>query len=146
MTEVRRAHPGARRQAVLLVILGAVVGALLIAGFEHYRTPLHDWLLSEPEQLGRRVRVGLLVVAAGLSLPVLGFATYLWSIGTKVVQAEEFPPPGYRVIRDTRIIAGPNAVLRGRTIKALALCLAVASALLWLMLWWVARVVSERAA
>ena len=57
MTEVRRADPGARRQAVLLVMLGALVGALLIVGFERYRMSLGDWLLSEPGELAHRVKL-----------------------------------------------------------------------------------------
>jgi hypothetical protein len=36
MIEIRRADPAARRRAVLLVVLGALVGSLLIAGFERY--------------------------------------------------------------------------------------------------------------
>lgn len=145
MTALRRADPSARRQAVLLVVLGAVVGALLILGFEHYRTSLRDWLLSDPGELGHRVKLVFLLTAALLSAPLVAFAAYLWSLGAKVVRAGEFPPPGYRVIRDTPVIAGPAAVSRGRGFKALALSLGVASALLWVLLWWFAGVFSERA-
>jgi hypothetical protein len=146
MTEVRKADPAARRQAVVLVVFGALVGALLILGFERYRTPLHDWLLSDPRELGHRVKLVFLLAAALLSAPLAAFAAYLWSLGAKVIRAGEFPPPGYRVIRDTPVIAGRGAVLRGRSLKALALSLGVASVLLWMLLWWLARVFSERAA
>ena len=64
MAEVRRTDPATRRQAVVFIILAAVVGTLLIAAFERYRTPLRDWLLSEPEQLERRVKVGLFLITA----------------------------------------------------------------------------------
>ena len=144
MTEVRRADPVVRRQAVLLVVLGTVVGALMILGFERYRTPLRDWLLSEPGEQARRVKLVFSLMAALLSAPLVAFAAYLWSLGAEVVRAGVFPPPGYRVIRDTPVIAGPAAVLRGRGLKALAVCLGVASALLWLLLWWLSRVFSER--
>jgi hypothetical protein len=145
MTEFRRADPAQRRRAVLLVVLGTVVGALLILGFERYRTPLRDWLLSEPEERAR-VKLVLFLTGALLSAPLVAFAGYLWSLGARVVRAEVFPPPGYRVIRDTPIIIGPAAVVRGRGLKALALCLGIASALLWLLLWWLGRVFSEHAA
>jgi hypothetical protein len=146
MTEVRTADPALRRQAVLLVVLGTVIGALLILAFERYRTPLRDWLLSEPGEQVRRVRLVVSLTAVLLSAPLVTFAAYLWSFGAKVVRAGVFPPPGYRVIRDTPVIAGPAAVLRGRGLKALALCLGVSSALLWLLLWWLGRVFSEHAA
>ena len=145
MTEFRRADPAQRRRAVLLVVLGTVVGALLILGLERYRTPLRDWLLSEPEERAR-VKLVLSLTGALLSAPLVAFAGYLWSLGARVVRAEVFPPPGYRVIRDTPIIVGPAAVVRGRGLKALALCLGIASALLWLLLWWLGRVFSEHAA
>jgi hypothetical protein len=146
MTEVRKADPGARRQAVVLGILGVIVGALLIVGFERCRAPLRDWLLSEPGKLAYRLNLVLFLSAAALTAPLIVFATYLWSFGTKVVRTGEFPPPGYRVMRDTPIIGGPAAVSRGRGFKILALCLAAASALLWLLLWLLAGVLGERAA
>ena len=146
MTEVRRADPAARRQAVLLVVLGTVVGLLLILGFERYRTQLRDSLVSEPGELARRVKLVFSLAAALLSAPLVAFAAYLWSLGAKVVRAGVFPPPGYRVIRDTPVITGPAAESRGRLLKVLALCLGLASALLWLLLWCLGRVFSEREA
>src|SRR4030095_16605742 len=113
MTEVRRADPAARRQAVLLVVFGTVVGALLILGLEHYRTPLRDWLLGEPGERARRVKLALSLTATLLSTPLVAFAAYLWSLGARVARAGGFPPPGYRVIRDTSVIVGPAAVLQG---------------------------------
>jgi hypothetical protein len=146
VTEVRRADPAARRQAVLFIIFGALVGTVLIVGFERYRTPLRDWLFSEPEELAHRVKLVFLLSAVVLSAPLVGFAVYLWSLGAKVLCARQFPPPGYRVIRDTPVIGGKAAVSRGRGFKVLALCLGVASALLWLLLWRLAWVLSEGAA
>ena len=119
MTEVRRADPAARRQAVVLVVLGAVVGALLILGFERYRTPLRDWLLSEPGELGYRVRLVFFLSAAVLSAPLVAFAVYLWSLGAKVLRARQFPPPGYRVIRDTPSSVGKPQYCEGAASKFL---------------------------
>jgi hypothetical protein len=139
MTEVRRADPAARRRALLFVIVSALVGTVLIAGFEHYRTPLRDWLGSEPGDLTHRATLVFFLAAAVLSAPLLAFAAYLWSLGAKVLRAREFPPPGSRVIRDTPVIEGQAAVRRGRALRALALGLGVASALLCLLLWQLAR-------
>jgi hypothetical protein len=146
MTEVRRADPAARRQAVRFLILGALVGTVLIVGFERYRTPVHDWLLSKPEELAHRVKLVFLLSAVVLSAPLLAFAVYLWSLGANVLRARQFPPPGYRVMRDTPVIGGRAAVSRGRAFKLLALCLGIASVLLWLLLWRLAWVLSGGAA
>ena len=73
MTEVRRPDPAARRLAVLLVIVGVLVATLLIVGFERYGTPLRDWLLSEPGELGYRVRLVFFLSAAVLSAPLVAW-------------------------------------------------------------------------
>jgi hypothetical protein len=130
-----RADPTARRQALLLLVLGAIAGTLLLVGFERYWIPLHDWLLSEPGKFRLRVNLVLLVSAVLLSVPLLAFTAYLWSFGAAVLRAKQFPPPGYRVIRDTPVIDGRAAISRGRGLKMLALCLGVVAAVLWLLLW-----------
>lgn len=146
MVEIRKADPAARRRAVAFVILGTAIGAALIVGFEDYRTPLRDWLLSEPGDARLRVKLMFLLVGIVLAAPLLAFAAFLWSLGARVSRAQEFPPPGYRVIRDTPVISGPAAVVRGRGLKGLALGLVMASALLWLLLWRLVVVLGDRAA
>jgi hypothetical protein len=146
MPEIRKADPAARRRAVMLVTLGALVGALLIVGLKRYSEPFREWLVSEPDETAGRVKVFFLLAAALLSVPLLGFAIYLWSLGTKVLQGREFPPPGYRVVRDTPVITGEAAVVRGCGLKFVALGLVVSAALLWLLLWRLAWLLIEGAA
>ena len=141
LTEIQRADPVARRQALLIVMLGALVGTLLIIGFEHYRGPLRDWLLPEPGEPAHRLKLVLLLTTVILSAPLAAFAAYLWSLGSEVLRTQQFPPPRSRVIRDTPVIGGRAAILRGRSLRALALCLGVASALLWWCLWRLDRVI-----
>jgi hypothetical protein len=135
VTEVRRADPAARRRAILLVILGALAGTLVIATLALFRAPLLEWLQSEPPERAPRLRLLLLLMAAALSGPLLLFAAHLWSLGARVLQARQFPPPGYRVIRDTSVVAGQAATSRGRGLKALALLLGLAAVVLSLLLW-----------
>jgi len=145
MIEIRQADPAARRQAVLLVVLGVLAGALLFVGFERYRILLRDWILSEPGKLAHRVKLVFLMSVAVLSAPLVAFAVYLWSLGAKVLRAEQFPPPGYRVIRDTPVIGGQAAMSRGRALQMLALWLGAASALLCFLLWRLVRMILEEA-
>jgi hypothetical protein len=135
VTEIQRADAGARRRAVLLVVAGAVAGALLIAAFERARGPLRAWIRSEPGPAARRLRLLLLLSGGVLLAPLFPFAAYLWLLGRRVLRAGRFPPPGYRVIRDTLVLRGRPAVWRGRGLQALAVGLGVAAALLGL-LWW----------
>lgn len=146
MNEVQKADPAARRQAVLVIVFATAAGALLIAGFEHFREPFREWLSSEPAETARRAKLAVYVSALILSAPVIAFAIYLWLFGARVLRAQHFPPPGFRVIRDTPAVGGRGAMNRGHVIQILAVCLGVSAALLWLFFVWLARTISEGAA
>lgn len=143
---IRKADPGARRQALLIVVTGTFIGAALLIGFERYSPRLRDWLSSEPAELAYRVKVGIALVTALTSGPLLALAAYLWWLGTAVVRVQEFPPPGYRVIRDTPVVVGSVAIFRGRGLQVLAACLAVGAATLSVVLWRLARALTAGAA
>jgi hypothetical protein len=104
---------------VVLVIVGVLAATLLIVGFKRYGTPLRNWLLAAPGELGYRVRLVFFLSAAVLSAPLVAFAVYLWSLGAKVLRARQFPPPGYRVIRDTPVIGGQAQYCAGAASKFL---------------------------
>ncbi len=146
MIDIRKADPDFRRQIVLVLVVGTLVGALLILGFEQYHIPLRDWILSEPGVLTKRVKVVFLLLAAFLIAPLLALAVYLWTFGGSVLRAREYPPPGLRVIRDTPVITGEGAVSRGRLLKVLALACGIASIALGLLLWWLASLLISHAA
>jgi hypothetical protein len=143
MIDIRRADPTARRQALMIVILGALAGTLLLLAFMYYRGQRLDWLRF---QLGEHVAIMLLLAAALLCVPLLALAAYLWLLGAHVIKTGVFPPPGLRVIRDTAVVTGSSAVLRGRGLKVLAVCLGAISGVFGMMLWWLARVFNETAA
>ena len=143
MNEVQKADPAARRQAVLVIVFATATGALLIAGFEHFREPFREWLSSEPAETARRAKLAVYVSAFILSAPVIAFAIYLWLLGARVLRAQQFPPPGFRVIRDTPVVGGGGAMIRGHAIQIFAVCLGVGAAVLWLFFWWLARTISE---
>ena len=101
----------ARRSALLLLVVGALAGAAMIAAFQAYREPLQAWMLADPTQLHARAR--LLIAAAGslLVVPLLAFAAYVWRM------------------------AGALDAPRGRGLKIMAAILVVCSVLLAASLW-----------
>ena len=129
-----------------MIVFATATGALLIAGFEHFRELFHEWLSSEPAETARRAELAVYVSAFILSAPVIAFAVFLWLLGARVLRAQQFPPPGFRVIRDTPVVGGRGATVRGHVIQILAVCLGGSAALLWLFLVWLARTISEGAA
>lgn len=142
MRDIRRADPAARRQAMWLLIVGTLVGVLLMLAFERYRTPLREWIGSGSRDAAHRIQPALVLLAVLLSVPVVAFAAYLWTFGTKVLRARQFPPPGYWVIRDTPAVDGQAAMRRGHVFRILAVCLGAASLALWLLLWRLARLLA----
>lgn len=131
MSEVRRADPSLVRQMFLLLVAGAVVGGAGITLFERYRDALLAWVAADPQP---RARLVLGAVAAAAVGPLLACATYAWRVGVRTVHAEEFPPPGIRVVRDTPVVTGQPAMVRGRLLRVFALaCIGGAVAMVFLL-------------
>jgi hypothetical protein len=96
MSEVRRADPAARRNAVLFVILGALVLP--------DSTPRMGSIGASKIRASSQARVssvGCSLVGATGRLRCL-----FLSLGAQALRAQQFPPPGYRVIRDTLDLSG----------------------------------------
>lgn len=136
MREIQKADPEARRRAVILIGVAAIVGTGAIFLLERYRGDLEvylernaDYLVAHPEILA----LGLFI----LLLPIIFFSLYLWRHGSSVVVARRFPPPGMAVTRDTPVLSGMAGVRRGRIIQVLALLLMSCSVGLPLFLWYV---------
>lgn len=132
MREIEPAEPSARRRALVLVLIAALVGASLISSADQWSASLLAWLSSEPAD---RVRLAMSILAFLIVVPLLVLCAYLWRVGSSVIGAQRFPPSGMRVVRDTIVVRGERAVLRGRLVRASAVVLAVGAALVLLALW-----------
>jgi hypothetical protein len=143
MNEVQKADPEARRKAIWVLIFAAALGGLLISGFEDFREPIREWLASDPAQTTRRAKLALAISILVLSVPVIAFAIYFWLLGRKVLVAQQFPPPGFRVVRDTPVVHGAAAVTRGHAIQVLAVCLGMGAGILCLFIWWFTGTISQ---
>ena len=93
---------------------------------------LEAWIREEPIA---RLRIVMAAVTLLTALPLLIFAAYLWRLGSRVLSAGQFPPPGYRVMRATAPVTGPAALRRARLAQVSAALLGVASAIFVFVLW-----------
>ena len=84
---------------------------------QHYGGMAQDWIARDPTA---HLRYGLLLSVALVSAPLLALASYLWRVGARTIRAERFPPPGFAVVRNTRVLRGQSARRRGRPAQALA--------------------------
>jgi hypothetical protein len=119
-TEVQKADPKARRLALVFMLIGMIIGALLILTVEPHQGTIRDRILSEPAGASDRIRLAFLVSGALLSTPLLLFAAYCWTLGAKVHRAQRFPPPHVRLIRDTPVAYGEEAEFHARVLQTLA--------------------------
>jgi hypothetical protein len=137
--EIRRADPALRRRAILLVVAGAAAGALAILALERYRMRLTDWLLADPQALEGRLIGAFVVVALAVVAPLVVFGISCWRLGARVRLTGSFPPPGHRVLRDTVVVDGSRARVRGAGLRILAVVIWGSAALTSVLLWRLAR-------
>jgi hypothetical protein len=74
----------------------------------------------------------LTIISAG---PVLGMAGYLWRLGQRVASSGRYPPPGLRVLQDTEVVDGAQAIRLSRAMKVFGSVLATAALVLAAFLW-----------
>lgn len=70
----------------------------------------------------------LLAVAAVVSLLMLVPLGLLWRLALRIQRSERFPPPGEKLLRDTRVRTGATALRYARFLKVLVALLALAIA------------------
>jgi hypothetical protein len=138
MSEIQKADPEARRRAILLVVVAAGGGALVIGAFPQIRDSVHAWLLADPAETAFRAKLLICSAVFMVITPLVCFAAYIWLLGVRVMQAQQFPPPGLRVLHDTPVLSGAAAVTRGQFMQVIAVCLGVAAVVMCLFLWWLA--------
>jgi hypothetical protein len=132
MNEVQKADPQARRRALVLIAVGAGVGAATIVVSRRLLPAASAWVA---EDVAGRLPVVTFILSAIPTLPLAASGGWLWRFGSRVVNAGRFPPPGLRVVKDTPVFEGPTAVRRGQTLRAVGLALIVAALAGAVLLW-----------
>ena len=79
-------------------------------------------LLAAEEKVLRLATIILWI--GGLSL--VGMGGWFWRLGRRINLADRFPPPGMKVIKDTRVRTGPKARALANLAQAAALLCVVA--------------------
>ena len=107
----------------MLVLLGYLVPVIIF-------TVLIGWILSRGEGRPKQVEPEVLlrfiqIVIAFIFLSTIPFGLYLLRFGWRVIKYRQMPPPGTKVIVDTKVLEGDKAVTRGRLIIAISLVLIV---------------------
>lgn len=133
--EIQPADPGARRSALLLLMWAAAAGVLLIALADAYLPGIAERITNDPSVEPAKVRLLLVAVAGAICLPDVAIALYLWRLGGRIITARRFPPPGMPMIKDTQVLHGRDAELRGRVFQVVAVVLGGAAIVLVVLFW-----------
>ncbi|MEJ2468324.1 MAG: hypothetical protein P8Y51_04510 [Campylobacterales bacterium] len=96
-----------RRNVIALLI--AAGAAFLLATASGWLEPGRWFEALEGEALAERIRLVFLI----LFLPLLPAGFYVIRFGRNVLRSGRFPPPGTKVIRETRVRTGKKAKRMG---------------------------------
>jgi ATP/ADP translocase len=112
-----RADRRYRKKLLILYALFVLVVILLIG-----------WVLpwSKAYLLQLELETALTVMKVVLAVMFLSFVPaglYVWRLGRKIMVHERFPPPGVKVMKDTKLIEGKRARVRGRVLIVFSLVL-----------------------
>jgi hypothetical protein len=117
MAEIQPADPAARRRVLI------AAGAIAVAGWAAFFA-LQEWLAGlqglDPLHARRALEKAMIWGSWAATLPVAALAGWLWLTGVRVCRAERFPAPGSKVVRDTPVLHGEAARLRGIALRVLA--------------------------
>jgi len=98
---------------LVLVFVGVVLIGWVLPGAEGYFEGL------EARKALGSIKVALVV----LFLSILPIAAYLFTVGRNMMKHERFPPPGMKIIRDTKVVEGEKVKFRGQVVVVLSLVL-----------------------
>jgi UDP-N-acetylmuramyl pentapeptide phosphotransferase/UDP-N-acetylglucosamine-1-phosphate transferase len=114
---VIKADKRARMLFIIAWIVCVCVGVALI----RWALP---WGQGQLEQAEPATTLLAIQIAIGLIfLSTIPFSVYLFRLGLRTVRCRQMPPPGTRVIKDTKVLEGDKAVTRGWLMMAIALVL-----------------------
>lgn len=134
MSETQPADPRARRRALGVVALSALLGATCLLALLRNEEALLGLLRAYLPLLLERTWIAALVTAL-LATPVVCLGVYLYRLARQAVRVGRFPPPGVVVARGTKVRQGAAAHRLGRWLQVLAVVLIVAAAAMIFAVW-----------
>jgi hypothetical protein len=119
---VLKADPAYRRRVLVVYATCVPVALALFILLRQWGLPtLVEHLRRADDDL---LRLFKMLSIASMAIP-LGACVYLFRLGRRIQTSEQVPLPGTKVIRDTPVVAGPDARRLGMTIVGLSVVAAL---------------------
>jgi len=112
--EVIKADKEYRRKIIALSALLAVVGLVILV----WIFPLNPEALKDLE--GETIFFIVKVLTVFLMLCSVTMGLYFFRFSKKILKHEQIPPPGVKVIKDTPVIRGKGARVRGYILQVIS--------------------------
>ena len=119
-----------RKKVLLITLLLVVAGIIFILCFQNYLTGLRSLAEEYPELALQRIINSMKIIIFSVMIIYAGAGIYFLRLGILTIKASQFPPPGIKVIKDTRLIEGKNAVRKGIIIIILSMLFIISGILL----------------
>ncbi len=137
LAETQSPDSGARRRVAILVLTITFLGALAIFVTTQYIDQTKLLLEEDPERALRRFGYALRTLAALLALLLFALAGWLYRLSRQARIAQRFPPPGARVLHETRVLRGEEARKRAGLGMIISAVIAMTGVLGASLIWYV---------
>jgi len=127
--EVVRGDKNLRRRMIFLVIIFTIVGGWIIILTSNYLDDIRHLAKEDLNEAVSKLIVLIYFYAVGFVASIIITFGYLLWLGIRIIKAGRFPPPGMKVIRDTKIIRGIKAKLLGGAVIILAMVFLIAGSI-----------------
>ena len=110
--KIQAATPQARRRTVIFLAIVTVTGVALVIGVEQWLGRVRDLAVHDHNAASDQIAYVIRVLAAAISLSLVGLALVLTRVSWRVYAARRFPPPGMSLAFDVQVVEGLRAVWR----------------------------------
>ncbi len=122
-----------RKDKILGVVMIGIIFVLeflLVVVLQDFFDKVKDLSLTQPEAAILRALPIYISLVLGMTAFCLYFGLRFFFLGRNILESNQVPPPGTRVIMDVHVITGPTAIRLGYFSKALGYLLVLAAFLL----------------
>lgn len=137
--EFVKADKGLRNRVIGIMMAIALAGALCIRLLNRNLDDLARSAGPPPEAAIGTLRMQFAFLTSLMAVTVVGAGAYLMAFSGKILTSSRFPPVGFRVIKDTRVVTGKPARTMGRWGMAFAVVLILAGSAFPILAWRVAQ-------
>jgi len=101
--------PRARKQAIVLATLLGIAGLALLLVVRRETAQINKLARDQRAAAVQRAQRLVIGVACCGVVGFVGMGVWFWRLGRRIRRADQFPPPGMKVVRETPIRTGAAA-------------------------------------